>query len=239
MHLPLLITTDLVCPWCRTGLASLRTALKIYTASHPNTTSSLHFLPFQLDPSLPSPGLPKSAYLAHRLGSPATAAAAEARVKAVAKQAGLDVAETSEGATVGNTLRAHRLVWFAGGEYLGRFKAKGVEGSGTEAREALQGKVVDGLHRAYFVENKDISLVETLVDVAQEVGMEERGVREFLESDEGREEVERLMDEAVEKGVRGVPFVEVKGRGVQGGIGVEGWLGAFEKLAQMEREEGK
>ncbi|KAF4554748.1 Hypothetical protein D9617_3g018160 [Elsinoe fawcettii] len=235
MHLTLRLTTDLICPWCYIGSTQLHRALSSFLSSHPNTTYSLTHHPFQLDPSLPIPGVPKTAYLESHLG-PRRAAAREG-VLAAAVKAGIKLNPDDEGATVGNTLAGHRLVWWAGGAYLAAHKARGIEADEGKARQTLQERLVERLHVAYFEQNEDVSDVKTLVDAAEEAGMEREATETFLRSSEGEKEVKGEIGQAVAKGVRGVPYMEVNGYPVQGGIGEEGWLKVFERLRELD--EGK
>jgi predicted DsbA family dithiol-disulfide isomerase len=66
--------------------------------------------------------------------------------------------------------------------------------------------VIDAIYTAYFEDGRDIGDRETLVRIAEEVGMGSVETRELLESDAGREKVlvEARMAQAA--GITGVPF---------------------------------
>lgn len=92
---------------------------------------------------------------------------------------------------------------------------------------------MESLHRAYFVENQDISVHSVLVSVAERAGLDRYAVESFLRSDEGRDEVMDEVSDALDKGIHGVPFVEINGHGMQGGIGEAGFLYVFKRLEEM------
>lgn len=128
MHFTIKITEDLICPWCYISSHRLRRAIASYLssdASEPRSTFSLSFTAFQLDPSLPAPGVAKAEYLRQHLGSKANAEAARARVREGAAKANVIIHPTEEEACVGNTLDGHRLVWWAGSSYLEKHSGKG------------------------------------------------------------------------------------------------------------------
>jgi|SRR5919199_2419237 predicted DsbA family dithiol-disulfide isomerase len=77
-----------------------------------------------------------------------------------------------------NTLKAHRLTSLAG-----------KDGKATE--------MVERILRAYFTEGQDIGDVETLANLAAEVGIDAQKAKAFLLSDEGIEEVKELEQQAI------------------------------------------
>jgi predicted DsbA family dithiol-disulfide isomerase len=85
-----------------------------------------------------------------------------------------------------NTLLAHRLV--------------------AIAPSPRQEEVIDAIYGAYFEDGRDIGDRETLVRIAEEVGMEPVETRALLQDEAGREKVlvEARMAQAA--GINGVPF---------------------------------
>lgn len=110
------------------------------------------------------------------------------------------------GGRTGNTRDSHRLV------QLGKTKGEGV-----------QTRVVEELFAAYFENEEDITDRETLVSRAVRAGLEEKEVREWMESGAGGEEVDREVLEAKKKFVTGVPNFTINGRfEIQGAGGAAG-----------------
>ena len=58
--------SDVACPWCAVGLASLEQALR---ALDGEVQAKLHFQPFELNPSMPPEGQDVGEHLAGKYGS--------------------------------------------------------------------------------------------------------------------------------------------------------------------------
>ena len=67
------------------------------------------------------------------------------------------------------------------------------------------------LYRAYFVENRDISAVETLLEVARSVDVDAQALAQALEDPAIKERTKREVDAAIAAGVFGSPFFIVNG----------------------------
>jgi len=65
--------------------------------------------------------------------------------------------------------------------------------------------------RAAWAEDRDISSVEVVVALAAELGFDEAGFRAGMDSPEVKDELKRVTQEAVERGVFGVPSFLVGG----------------------------
>jgi predicted DsbA family dithiol-disulfide isomerase len=103
----------------------------------------------------------------------------------MAKEVGLEY--DFEKAVISNTLNAHRLLHFA--------KTKGLQ---QEAKERL--------FASYYTMGRDLGDLDTLVLIAQEIGLDPVAVRTMLESDEFINEVKIDQYHASQIGVQGVPF---------------------------------
>jgi predicted DsbA family dithiol-disulfide isomerase len=90
-------------------------------------------------------------------------------------------------AILNNTMDAHRLIHLA--------KGKG-----------LQGEMKERLFRAYYTEGKDTADLNTLVQLATEVGLDEAETRRALETNQYADEVRADQHQAYQIGVQGVPF---------------------------------
>jgi predicted DsbA family dithiol-disulfide isomerase len=81
----------------------------------------------------------------------------------------------------------------------------------------VQGKVVDRLFKAYFVEGRDIGDRGVLVEIATECGLDAKLVEKLLAEGADSDLVREEIAEAQAIGVSGVPFFIFAGRlGVPG-----------------------
>jgi len=189
------IYADVVCPWCYIGKRRLEQALASYDGE-----VTLRWRAFQLDPGAPHEGMPLVRWLGARYGGEDRARQMFARAAAVGASVGLRL--DFERAIAGNTLDAHRVIWFAGTPGAVPFGA----GPDTQAH------VVEALHRSHFTDGLDLTDHEVLTAVADEVGLDPDRVRRMLGSDEGVAEVRAEMATARQLGVTGVPTFVFAGR---------------------------
>lgn len=172
---------DLTCPWCRIGKHNLDQALKEWTGPPVTVT----YRPYFLDETVPVENPPSfQEYMAHRMGTTDLAPMFE-RVSQVGARAGLTFNFDRIGVAT-NTLRAHRLL--------------------AMTPPVLQSVMLDALHQGYFVDGRDISNLETLVEIASSVGLDKKSIAARLASDEAEAEVTAAAAEARQMGVTGVPF---------------------------------
>lgn len=206
--IPLDIFHDPICPWCYIGKARLERALE----ARPDHPFALQWHPFQLNPTMPKSGMERRAYLEAKFGGPEGAKTAYAPVveillKESPKADLLAITRTP------NTLDAHRLIYWAG-----------IEGRQTP--------MVSALYRAYFQDGRDIGDMDTLCDLAQQVGMDADATRRLLSSDADLEEIEARDAHARERGVNAVPLFIVGNRhAVEGAQPSDLWLDVIDELA--------
>jgi predicted DsbA family dithiol-disulfide isomerase len=86
-----------------------------------------------------------------------------------------------------NTLDAHRLILLAD-------------------KEGVQGAVVEGLFRTYFIEGRDISNRQIPLDVGAKAGLNRHEAGVFLNGDEGMDAIRKAHEQARRVGVEGAPF---------------------------------
>lgn len=113
----------------------------------------------------------------------------KARLNGIARREGL---EFNFDSVIGNTRDAHRL------EKLGRKV-------GCEMEVALE------IMKIYFLEGGDITSKEDLACAAERAGVDRNMVREWLEGDDGGEEVDAEVLEMQRMGVKGVPRYIING----------------------------
>lgn len=123
---------------------------------------------------------------------------------------------------MGNTRDAHRLVQLARAKDHGK-----EEGEGGDSSE-VQERLMAALMRGYFEEGADITSREMLLDAAAEAGLERGEAERWLAEGKGGEEVDREVEEAYARGIRGVPHFIINDRYEVGGAQeVDAFLGEF------------
>ena len=178
------IVSDVMCPWCFIGKRNLEAAISTLDG----IDVSLHWRPYQLDPTLPKEGKDREAYLADKFGGIERANELYQNVVNAGAAAGIpfdfDAIRVSP-----NTLDAHRLIHWAGGQ-----------------GEEVQDRVVERLFSMYFLEGRNIGNDDTLIEAAADAGMDREIVSGLLSGDADREAVRSSIAQAQSMGVRGVPF---------------------------------
>ena len=176
---------DTVCPWCRIGKQNLATAL----AGWDGPPVTVHWHPFLLNEAIPPEGLDFRAYMAANKGADGLDAMFE-HVRRAGAAAGVTLNfDTIRYAP--SSIPSHRLL--------------------ALVPEDRQDAVLDGIHRAYFEEGRDIGRVDVLADIAAAAGLDREPIAELLRGDAARDEVIEAATWARRQGVSGVPLFIVGG----------------------------
>jgi len=183
------VVSDVMCPWCYIGKRRLEKAVEMA-----DVALDLRWRPFQLDPTLPAEGKPREAYLAEKFGSPERAGELYANIKAAGEAEDIPFAFDRIQVSP-NTLDAHRLIRWA-----------------ANAGPDVQGRAVEALFRAYFVEGRNIGDPSVLTAVAEGAGMDAALVAELLVGDADRDLVRQEVELAQQMGVTGVPTFIIANR---------------------------
>lgn len=207
------IWSDYVCPFCYIGKRRLEEALK---AADLEGKAEVVFKAYQLDPNTPvGEGGSVPADLAKKYGiSLDEAKNMLVNVAEQAKTVGLNYdVESMKGA---NTFNAHRLA-----------KLAETEGKDAAASERLL--------RGHFVNGEVLDNEETLLAIAEEVGVSKERAQQMLQSDEFAAEVKKDIAEAGQIGVKGVPFFVINRKyAISGAQPVEAFADALKKVAEEE-----
>jgi len=206
--LDLAFVSDVACPWCAIGLASLEQALARVEGEVP---VNLHFEPFELNPDMGPEGAETVKYLADKYGiTPEQVGENRARIVARGAAVGFAFGERRH---VWNTFAAHRVLHWAG-----------LEGRGRELKRALL--------RAYHGEGRNPAAPEVLAAMAAEAGLDAARARAIAEGDEFTAEVRARERFWHERGVTAVPTLVVDSRYViQGGQPPEAFEQALRQVA--------
>lgn len=206
--------SDVVCPWCAIGLASLEQALQRLDGE---VVAEIHFQPFELNPQLPPEGEDIAGHLQRKYGmDEAQLAQNQERIRQRGAELGV-VFDLGARSRIYNTFDAHRLLHWAE-----------TEGRQRELKHALL--------RAYFSEGKDVSDRDTLVAVAASAGLDAGRARAILDSGEFAEEVRASERFFQQLGISGVPAIIIERRHlVSGGQPPEVFERALREIAAARR----
>lgn len=202
------VWSDFGCPFCYIGKHRLEKALESF--AHRDEVRVV-YRSFELDP-----GAPKDTessiheLLAVKYGlSLQQAQESNQNVAQQAKAEGLTYNFDTIVPT--NTFDAHRLAHYAG-----------EQGKAKEMTERL--------FRAYFTDSLHIGDRDTLVRLAEEVGLSGQEVGNVLQKEAYTEQVREDESEARKLGIRGVPFVVLRGKyAVSGAQPLEIFQGALQR----------
>lgn len=208
------IWSDVVCPFCYIGKRKFEKALEGFAAKD---KVEIEWKSFQLDPEMDNKaGLNVHEYLGKRKGgTTADGKRMNDQMAAIAKEVGLEF--NFDKGIINNTITAHQLLHFA--------KTKGV-----------QDQMKERVFKAYYTDGKDVSNIDTLVQLAAEVGLDEAETRKVLEENIFAKEVLADQEQAYQIGVQGVPFYVFNNKyAVSGAQPPETFAQVLEKVWEEEK----
>jgi predicted DsbA family dithiol-disulfide isomerase len=175
--------SDIACPWCAVGLASLELALSRVGDA---VDAEIVMHPFELNPEMKPEGEAIVDYIGKKYGrTPEQIAESQAMIR----ERGASVGFTFGARTrVYNTFDAHRLLHWAG-----------IEGKQLPLKMALL--------QAYHSDGKDPSNHDVLVEAAQSVGLDAAAARQVLQSGEYADDVRAEEHEYMQMGIQSVPAI--------------------------------
>jgi len=178
------IWSDIACPWCYIGRRRFEKALNLF--EHRDEVE-IFWRSYQLDPNAPRDyaGNVNDLVMQRYRMSREKAESANAHVTELAALEGLEY--HLDRAHPVNSLDAHRLLHLA-------------------AQNHLQSEMKERLQKAYFTDGLVISDHRTLVQLAEEVGLNGDETRRMLESDAYISAVRADEQRAQAMGSNGVPF---------------------------------
>ena len=201
--------SDVVCPWCAIGLASLEQALQRLGGE---VEVALRFRPFELNPQMVPEGEPIGEHLARKYGlAPAQLERNREAIRARGAALGFGFGPRDR---IWNTFDAHRLLHWA-------------------ALEGRQPALKRALLQAYHGRGENVASHEVLVRAAAEAGLDAGRAREVLDGDLYAREVRADERAWLDAGIRAVPAVVIDGRHlIEGGQPPEVFEQALRQLAQ-------
>ena len=187
------IWSDIACPWCYIGKRKFEAGAELA-----GVPVEIEYHSYELSPDTPV-GYEGSheEYLSGRMGVPIEQARQMLkRVTDIAES--VDLHYDYDALKHANTVKAHELIHYA--------KARGRQ---LEMKERL----LD----AYFVRGEHVGHIESLADIAAELGFDRADVVRALTSNEYLADVRADQAQAIEYGIQGVPFFVIDGKyGVSG-----------------------
>lgn len=204
--------SDVVCPWCAVGLASLEQALRQLQGE---VEAEIHFQPFELDPNMPAGGMDVAENLKRKYGmSDAQLAENQARIRDRGTELGFSFDFNARSRTW-NTFDAHRLLHWAAAEAPER-----------------QLPLKRALLVANFSEGRDISDHAVLAEVAAGAGLDAQRASAVLAGGEFADAVRDAEKFFQGLGISSVPAVIVERKHlISGGQPPEVFERALRELA--------
>ena len=204
--------SDVACPWCAIGLASLQQAL---ASSQDAVQAELHFQPFELNPDMAPGGEDVTEHLTRKYGSTAEQ---QAHIRDTIRERGAAVgfAFKPEGrGRIYNTFNAHRLLHWAGLQ-----------------SEAAQLALKQALLAAYHGRGEAVEQDAVLLDAVRAAGLDAAEAERVLASDDYAGEVRAAERRWQQAGINSVPAVVINDRHlISGGQPPEVFEQALRQLA--------
>lgn len=190
--------SDVSCPWCAIGLASLERALGRLEGE---VGAQLHFQPFELNPAMPPGGQDITEHLTQKYRTtPEQQAAAREAIRQRGAAVGFEFRKEGRD-RIYNTFNAHRLLHWAGLQDAGRQRA-----------------LKKALFKAYFTDGRSPEDRQVLLDAVESAGLDGARAREILAGDEFAQDVRAQEAFYTSHGIHAVPAVIVNDRHlIQGG----------------------
>jgi predicted DsbA family dithiol-disulfide isomerase len=182
--------SDVACPWCAIGLASVEEALHRVGDA---VTTAIRFQPFELNPDMRATGENIDEFLGGRYGaSPAQLEVMRENLRARAASVGFTFNQNPR-SRIYNTFDAHRLLRWA---------------QDTGKQRALK----HSLFKANFGSNADVSDPEVLVSAAVTAGLAADEAREVLMTNRYADDVRRTEQLWLSRGIHAVPALVINGQ---------------------------
>lgn len=218
--------SDVSCPWCAIGLASLERALANLSGE---LTATIHFQPFELNPGMPPGGEDIGEHLTRKYGSNA---AQQEKARDALRQRALEVGVDFrlEGRSrIYNTFDAHRLLHWAG---------EAGAPDAPDGRPGQQRLLKKALFAAYFTHGQSPESRDVLLAAAAQAGLDAARAAEVLDGGEYADAVREREAFYRDNDIHAVPATIVDGRAlIPGGQPVEVFERILRKLAARELDQ--
>ena len=207
--------SDVVCPWCALGAAALEQAINNVAGE---VAVELTYKPFELNPDMPAEGEPAVQHLMRKYGRTA-AEVADGKATQIARGQAIGFMFDLEKRThFYNTFDAHRLLMWA-------------------LQEGKQVALKKILLQAYFTDGQNPSDRDTLIDLAEQAGLDGAAAHQVLASGAFGKEVREVQAFYRDHGIQSVPALVVNGRHlVAGSQSIAYYEQMLRQMAQVPAE---
>jgi predicted DsbA family dithiol-disulfide isomerase len=204
--------SDVACPWCAVGLASLERALEKLEGEVP---VEIRFQPFELNPQMGPEGQDVTEHLTQKYGSTAEQQA-QSRAAIAQRGAAVGFEFRKEGrGRIWNTFDAHRLLHWAGEQ-------------GAKQQRDLKMALLESYHG----QGRSPADAAVLLDAVKAAGLDAVEAKAVLEEGRFTNEVRASEEHFQSLGIHAVPSVIVNDRHlIQGGQPPEVFEQALRQLA--------
>jgi predicted DsbA family dithiol-disulfide isomerase len=176
--------SDVACPWCAVGLASLEQALREVSD---DVQAELRFQPFELNPTMAPEGVDAADYLKAKYGlSDEQLRGNRERIAARGAEAGFIFGERTR---IWGTFNAHRLLAWA------------LDTAGPDAQHRLK----RGLLEAYHGQGRNPSDTQVLLDVVGLAGLDIQAASGVLQGEAYTQQVREAEALWQRRGISAVP----------------------------------
>ena len=205
------IVSDVVCPWCVVGYRQLAAALE-----KTNTDHEIHWHPFELNPNMPSEGQNMREHITEKYGSSkAESDASRAQITKVGSDVGFEFNFNDE-LRMHNTFNLHQILHWA--EQQGRMH---------DLKQAL--------FTAHFTDNRNLSDIKVLSDIAAELGLDGKEALAVLEDQRFANDVREIEQHWQRQGIQSVPAIIFNEQHlVSGAQGIDNYVNILEQLSNMQ-----
>ena len=205
------IVSDVMCPWCIVGFRQLDAALGVTGLG-----ARIRWHPFELNPDMPAEGQNLTEHIAGKYGAtPEQSAQNRAQLQALGQTLGIDFVFSPDSRIV-NSFAAHQLLELA-------------------LSLGVQHPLMLALFKAHFTDQRDVSDVTVLLDVARSVGMVQEDAAEALASGTLAGTVREKQRFWTARGISAVPSVIFAQRYlVTGAQGAENYAQILRRVARED-----
>ena len=205
------IVSDVVCPWCVIGFRNLKKAMHELQSE---LNFEISWKPYELHPEIPQEGYDKKLYMQQKFGSSNGRSPYNEIIK-IGESVGFEF-NFFKTERIPNTFMAHRLLWKA-------------------EQYNLQTELSETLFKAYFTDGLNIGSKEMLSELCKSIGMDKEEIMNFLESEEGGQEIADLEMDFIEKSIGAVPTYFINDKYIiQGGQEPETFVSFLRKIIEKE-----
>lgn len=205
------IVSDVMCPWCIVGYKGLESALEQLA---PNIEASINWLPFELNPNMPSEGQDIEEHLIEKYG---ITEAQSTQNKAMLTQRGKDVGfdfNFSAQMRMINSFDLHRLLAWAN-------------------EQGKQHELQMALFSAHFTDNIPLNVHENLLKIVAALGLDTSAAKDVLDSEAYAAQVRAEQKISLDNRIHSVPtFIINNKHAISGGQPAEAFKQALTQIAQ-------